>query len=58
VGAEDMLTPPRYSRALATHIAGAGVTEVPASGHCLFWEKPEEFTKAVLGFLQRQGRRR
>ncbi len=57
VGAEDNLTPPRYSRTLARHIPGTKVTEIPAAAHGVFWERPEEFTRAVLDFLQRVRRR-
>ena len=53
VGAEDILTAPRYSRVLAEQIPGARLTVVPESGHALFWEKPTEFNQAVLDFLKR-----
>jgi len=52
VGAEDILTAPRYSQVLAEHIPGARLTVVPDSGHALFWEKPAEFNQAVLDFLK------
>jgi pimeloyl-ACP methyl ester carboxylesterase len=54
VGAEDILTPPRHSRALAAAIRGAQLTEVPAAAHVLWLEKPEDFNRALIGFLQSQ----
>jgi pimeloyl-ACP methyl ester carboxylesterase len=56
VGAEDILTPPRYSQALAALIPNARLTEVPRAGHGLFWENVPEFNAAVAGFLNEQGR--
>jgi pimeloyl-ACP methyl ester carboxylesterase len=52
VGSEDILTPPRQSRALAGEIPAAKLTTVPEAGHGLFWEKPMEFNQAVLGYLK------
>ena len=51
VGTEDVLTPPRYSHTLAALIADARLTEIPAAGHGLFWERVPEFNHAVIGFL-------
>ena len=53
VGAEDVLTPPRLSHAIAAAIPGATVTEVPAVAHALNSENPTAFTSAALGFLAR-----
>ena len=52
VGAEDILIPPRHSRAVAERIPGARLTVVPAAGHCVFWEQPDEFNKAVVNWLK------
>jgi pimeloyl-ACP methyl ester carboxylesterase len=52
VGGEDILTPPRQSRALADQIPEAELTVVPEAGHGLSWEKPLEFNQAVLEFLK------
>ena len=54
VGAEDVLTPPRYSHELAGLIPGATLSVLPAAGHCFFWECIPEFNAAVIGFLDRQ----
>jgi 3-oxoadipate enol-lactonase len=52
VGAEDILIPPRHSQSLAARISGAKLTVVPDTGHCLFWETPSEFNRAVIHFLR------
>jgi 3-oxoadipate enol-lactonase len=52
VGAEDILIPPRHSQFLAEHIPGAKLSVLPDTGHCLFWETPSEFNRAVLEFLR------
>jgi pimeloyl-ACP methyl ester carboxylesterase len=52
-GEEDILIPPRFSRALAQSIRGAELTVIPESAHALHAEKPTEFNRAVLDFLKR-----
>jgi pimeloyl-ACP methyl ester carboxylesterase len=54
VGAEDVLTPPRYSRALAAAISRARLTVVPGGAHALFNEIPDVFNRAMLQFLDAQ----
>ena len=54
VGEDDILTPPRYARALAASLAGAEVMLVPASGHACFLETPKAVADRVLAFLGRQ----
>lgn len=54
VGDEDLLTPPRFSRQIAAAIPGAELTVFPEVGHGLFWEKTDEFNRALLSFLDRQ----
>ena len=51
VGAEDILIPPRHSSMVAAGIPGARLTVIPAAGHCVFWETPDEFNKAVVSWL-------
>jgi 3-oxoadipate enol-lactonase len=52
-GAEDIMLPPRLSKALASAIPGAQLTVIPEGAHALHVEKPEEFNRAVLDFLKR-----
>ncbi len=54
VGEDDILTPPRYARALAAALAGAEVMLVPASGHACFLETPKAVADRVLRFLGHQ----
>lgn len=52
-GEEDIMLPPRFSRALAQGIPGAELTVIPEGAHALHAEKPTEFNRAVLDFLKR-----
>jgi 3-oxoadipate enol-lactonase len=51
VGEDDILTPPRYGRALAASLAGAEVVVVPATGHACFLETPKAVVDRMLRFL-------
>jgi pimeloyl-ACP methyl ester carboxylesterase len=53
-GEDDILTPPRYGRALAAAMPRAEMALVPGSGHACFLETAKPFTERVLRFLQRQ----
>jgi 3-oxoadipate enol-lactonase len=52
VGADDTLTPPEVSRAMAARIAGSRLTVIPDAGHLSNLEQPRAFNAAVLGFLR------
>jgi 3-oxoadipate enol-lactonase len=52
-GEEDIFTPPRYSREIAAAIPGSTLTILPDVGHGMFWETPEAFNDALIGFLDR-----
>lgn len=54
VGAEDTLTPSRYSRWLADRIPGAELIVLPNAGHLLSLETPGEFNQTLIEFLQAQ----
>jgi 3-oxoadipate enol-lactonase len=56
VGAEDVLTPPRLSRAIAATIPGATLTEVPGVAHALNSEQPQATAEALIAFFSRHGR--
>jgi len=45
VGAEDRLTPPKYSTFLRASLPGDGLLVVPGAGHMVTWEAPD----AILG---------
>lgn len=51
VGAEDTLTPPADSEALAKAIPGARLEVIPAAGHLSNLEQPAAFTRALADFL-------
>jgi len=53
VGEDDILTPPRYARAVAASLTGSEVLMLPASGHACFLETPKPFADRVLRFLTR-----
>jgi pimeloyl-ACP methyl ester carboxylesterase len=53
VGEDDILTPPRYGRALAAALASAEVVLVPASGHACFLETPQAVAERALRFFAR-----
>jgi 3-oxoadipate enol-lactonase len=53
VGEDDILTPPRYARAVAAALARAEVVMLPASGHACFLETAKAFTERVTRFLAR-----
>ena len=52
VGAADDRMPPAAIREVASLIPGATVTEIEAAGHSPYFEKPDEWNAAVLGFLR------
>jgi pimeloyl-ACP methyl ester carboxylesterase len=56
-GADDRLTPPKYSQFLGQQIAGARVVVVPGAGHYVQVETPRETTNAMREFLARLGGR-
>ena len=53
VGAEDVLTPPAESEALAAAIPGARLEIVPRAGHLANLEQPDAVNAALRGFLAR-----
>jgi pimeloyl-ACP methyl ester carboxylesterase len=50
-GAEDIFTPPRFSREIAAAIPDSRLTILEEVGHGMFWETPEAFNAALIGFL-------
>src|SRR3989442_277771 len=53
VGEDDILTPPRYARALGAALPRGEVVLVPAGGHACFLEPPKPLAERVLRFLAR-----
>jgi pimeloyl-ACP methyl ester carboxylesterase len=55
-GDADLITPPSVMRMVARHIAGSEISIVAEAGHSAYWEQPEIFNRAVLGFLAKQAK--
>jgi pimeloyl-ACP methyl ester carboxylesterase len=55
-GDADLITPPSIMRMVAHHIAGSEILIVPEAAHSTYWEQPDIFNRAVLGFLAKQAR--
>jgi pimeloyl-ACP methyl ester carboxylesterase len=53
VADQDILVPPRFSRALADRIPGAAFRLIEGAGHGYFWERPDVFNAMCLGFAAR-----
>ena len=51
VADQDILVPPRFSRVLAERMPGAAFRLIEGAGHGYFWERPDLFNAACLGFL-------
>jgi 3-oxoadipate enol-lactonase len=52
VGAEDVLTPAKTMELMARRIPHARFVQVPAAGHSVYFERPEEFNRIVTEFLR------
>jgi pimeloyl-ACP methyl ester carboxylesterase len=50
-GAEDDMTPVKYSQYLADKIAGAKLAIIEGGSHHFFLEKPQEVNRAIEAFL-------
>ena len=56
-GGDDMMTPPKYARFLAEKIKGARLEIIDGAGHMVMIERPHEFNRRVMKFLQTLGER-
>jgi pimeloyl-ACP methyl ester carboxylesterase len=50
-GDADLVTPPSIMRMVAQHLPGSEISIVAEAGHSVYWEQPDVFNRAVLGFL-------
>jgi len=55
VADQDILVPPRFSRALAERMSGATFRLIEGAGHGYFWERPDAFNQMCLDFLSLGG---
>jgi pimeloyl-ACP methyl ester carboxylesterase len=53
-GDADLVTPPSIMRMVAQHMPGSEISIVAEAGHSVYWEAPDVFNRAVLGFLAKQ----
>jgi len=54
VGEDDILTPPRYGRALAAMLGRAELGLLSGCAHACLLETPKPFAERVLKFLARR----
>jgi 3-oxoadipate enol-lactonase len=52
VGEEDVLAPPKLMELMAQQIPHSRFVKVPGAGHSVYFERPEEFNRILLGFLK------
>jgi pimeloyl-ACP methyl ester carboxylesterase len=52
-GDADLYAPPPVQELFRRHIPGATMVIIPEAGHSAFWEQPDLFNQAVVGFLKR-----
>ena len=55
VGTEDVLATPRIVSAVHSLTPGSRFIEVPAAGHSVYFEAPDQFNAAVVDFLRTCG---
>lgn len=55
VGAQDKMTPPKYSEYLHRQIKGARLEVIEAAGHMLPMEQPKEYNSRLVAFLNNLG---
>ena len=53
-GDADLWSPPPVQRLFLRHLPRAEGVVIPESGHSAYWEQPDAFNAALLGFLSRQ----
>lgn len=56
VGSEDPIVPVAVMREVAELVAGSELAVIEDAGHSAYFEKPQEFNRAVLDFIARRAR--
>ena len=54
VGEEDALVAPSIMEIMARRIPNAQFLKIPGAGHSVYFERPDEFNRALIGFLRKQ----
>ena len=52
-GDADLYMPPAVLRLFAARIRGCQSVVIPECGHSAYWEQPEMFNRALLGFIRK-----
>ena len=52
-GAEDKMTPPKYSKYLHKHIPNSELTTIEKAGHMVMLENPHEVADAIEQFVEK-----
>lgn len=52
-GTDDLMTPPKYAEYLHRQITGSQLIVIPAAGHMVMLEKPDEVSEGIEAFLDR-----
>jgi len=53
VGEQDQLIPPPIIEAMHKTMTGSQLVKVPGAGHSVYFEKPDDYNRIVLDFLQK-----
>lgn len=54
-GTDDLMTPPKYAEYLHREINGSQLALIPAAGHMVMLEKPDEVGRSIEAFLEQVG---
>ncbi|MBI2882668.1 MAG: alpha/beta hydrolase [Candidatus Methylomirabilis oxyfera] len=54
-GTDDRMTPPQYAEYLHHQIKGSQLASIPAAGHMVMLEQPDEVSRNIEAFLERPG---
>jgi 3-oxoadipate enol-lactonase len=53
VGEQDQIIPPPVIEAMHKKMPGSQLVKVPGAGHSVYWEKPADYNRIVMDFLQK-----
>jgi pimeloyl-ACP methyl ester carboxylesterase len=53
VGEQDQIIPPPIIEAMHKKMPGSQLVKVPGAGHSVYFEKPDDYNKIVMEFLQK-----
>jgi 3-oxoadipate enol-lactonase len=53
VGEQDQIIPPSIIEAMHKKVPGSQLVKVPGAGHSVYFEKPDDYNRIVMDFLQK-----